>query len=70
MKKVRLTEKEKYTLNLSEKLLMFYRKHPVQAAKDLLGVDLVWFQRIALNGIWNKKYVLRNTALVPAKGVG
>lgn len=63
---VRLTKEEQKRLNLSEKLILYYRKHPCEAAKDLLGVDLVWFQRIILRALWFKKYNL----LLMSRGIG
>ena len=63
---VRLTKEEQQRLNLSEKLVMFYRQNPVEAAKDLLGVDLVWFQRKTLRAMWFKKYNL----VLMSRGVG
>lgn len=64
--KARLTKKEKHQLNLGEKLIFFYRKYPIRAAKDLMKVDLVWFQRKTLRSLWNKKYNL----LLMSRGIG
>lgn len=66
MTTARLTKKETRQLNLSEKLVLFYRSHPVHAAKDLLGVDLTWFQRIILRDLWFKKYNL----ILMGRGIG
>lgn len=63
---VRLTKDELSKLNLSEKLVLYYRYNPVEAAKDLLGVDLVWFQRATLEDMWFKKYNL----LLMSRGIG
>ncbi len=63
---VRLTKSEEFQLNLSEKLIFFYREHPVEAAKDLLGIQLTWFQRKILRDLWNKKYNL----LLMSRGIG
>ena len=63
---VRLTKEEQQRLNLSEKLIMFYRQYPCEAAKDLLGLDLTWFQRIILRALWFKKYNL----LLMSRGIG
>ena len=57
-KKVRLTHKEKLLLQPNEKLILFYRLHPVEATRDLLGVELTWFQRLALKAVWKNKYVM------------
>ena len=59
---IRLTrqEREKYI-----KMLWFYRKHPVLAARDILGVTLKPHQRIALKAIW--KY--RNVCLIMSRGM-
>ena len=64
--KVRLTREEEYKLTTGEKLVMFYRAHPVQACKDLLGIELLWFQRILLRGMWFNK----NTMLLLSRGIG
>lgn len=66
MSRVRLTKKEKLSLNLSEKTILYYRLYPVRAAKDILGVDLTWFQRIILRSLWFKKYNL----LLMSRGIG
>jgi len=66
MPQARLTKDELLRLNLSEKLILFYRKYPVRAAKDLLGVELTWFQRKALRGLWFKK----NNLLLMSRGIG
>ena len=64
--KPRLTRKEQHQLNRSERLILFYRKYPIRAAKDLMNVDLVWFQRRTLRELWNKKYNL----LLMSRGIG
>jgi len=66
MSLARLTKKEQYGLNKSEKLVMFYRQHPVEAARDLLGVELCFFQRKALRDLWFKK----NNLLLMSRGIG
>jgi DNA-binding transcriptional regulator WhiA len=63
---VRLSKEEVYKLNASEKLILFYRNNPVQAAKDLLSTDLAWFQRKTLRDLWFKKYNL----LLMSRGIG
>lgn len=62
----RLTKAEQTKLTGPEKLIWLYRQVPVLAAKDLLGVDLVWFQRDILNDMFFKDYIL----LVLGRGVG
>lgn len=54
----RLTKKELLTLNDSERLVQLYRKDPVLACRDLLGIELTWYQRQILRGMWVKKYVM------------
>jgi len=63
---VRLMKAEQNKLNLSERLVLYYRKYPVQAAKDLLGLNLIWFQRIALRSMFKHKYIL----LIFGRGIG
>lgn len=63
---VRLTKEEQFKLNLSEKLIFFYRKHPCEAARDLLGVKLTWFQRKILKDLWFKK----NNLILMSRGIG
>lgn len=63
---VRLAKDEKYKLNNSERLILFYRQHPVIAAKDLLGVDLAWYQRKVLRSLWFKK----NNLVLMSRGIG
>ena len=55
-----------YTLDLNEKQVLYYRTHPVQACKDLLGIKLIWLQRITLRMIWFKRFPLLNMG----RGVG
>ena len=64
--KARLTKKERTNLTNHEKLIFFYRKYPIRAAKDLMHVDLVWFQRKTLRSLWTKKYNL----LLMSRGIG
>ncbi len=52
----RIMKSDKYGLTKSEKIIKFYREHPVEAARDILGVDLVWFQRIQFRELWTKPY--------------
>ena len=58
--------KDKYTPTLNERQILFYRAHPVRAAKDLLGIDLIWLQRITLRMIWFIRFPLLNIS----RGVG
>ncbi len=51
---------------LNEKTVLYYRLRPVRAAKDLLNMNLNWFQRIELRAAWWKPYVL----WVFGRGVG
>lgn len=64
--KIRLMKKEQKKLNASEKLILCYRNNPVAAAKDLLGLKLVWFQRICLKAMWFKIFIM----LVLGRGIG
>ena len=52
--------KDKYTPNLNEKQVLYYRAHPVEAAKDLLDIELIWMQRIVIRMIWFKRFPLLN----------
>ena len=47
-----------YKLTDNEETILYYRLHPVQAAKDLLNIRLNWFQRIAIRKMWNTPFVL------------
>jgi len=64
--KARLMKGEKLALTDNDKLVLFYRENPVQAAKDLLGFDLIWLQRIILEEMWFKPF----TCLDISRGVG
>lgn len=64
--KARLTKSEKNKLNASEKLIQYYRRNPVYAAKTLMDVDLVWFQRKTLKAIWNKMFIM----VLMSRGLG
>jgi len=50
---VRLSKEEQTRPNRREKLILFWRLHPIQAAKDIFNVDLIWWQRIALLALWH-----------------
>jgi hypothetical protein len=58
--KLTKTEREKYI-----KMLWFYRKYPVLAARDILGVKLSPHQRIVFKKIWASKEI----ALVMSRGM-
>jgi hypothetical protein len=53
-----LSEKEALLLKKEISLIEIYRKYPVLAAQDLLGVDLAVPQQEILNSMWNKNFVL------------
>jgi hypothetical protein len=53
-----LSEKEAELLSVEIDLIKKYRKYPVLAAQDLLGVDLAVPQQAILNSMWNKTFVL------------
>ena len=63
---VRLTKEEQFQLNLSERLILYYRKYPVRGAEDLLKIKLIWFQRIALRSMFKHKYIM----LLFGRGIG
>jgi hypothetical protein len=52
----RMMKTDKYGLTKTEKMIKFYREHPVIAMKDILGIELLWFQRIQLRELWSKPY--------------
>jgi hypothetical protein len=45
-------------LSEEEKLILFYRDHPIQACEDILDIKLLWLQRIMLRALWNKRFVM------------
>lgn len=53
-----LTNKEAKLLSREITLIELYRKYPVLAAQDLLGIDLAVPQQEILNSMWNKNFVL------------
>jgi hypothetical protein len=65
-KVARLMKTEQYALTPGEELLQYWRDDPVAAAKDILGFDLIWLQRITLRAMWKKRFVL----LCLSRGVG
>lgn len=54
----RLTIQEQQELNINERLILFYRNNPVIAAQEIFGIELTWFQRIAIKSFWKSKFVL------------
>ena len=62
----RLMRGERYVLTEEERLVVFYRENPIQAARDILDIDLMWHQRIMLRALWNKRFVM----LCISRGVG
>lgn len=54
----RLMKSDVVTLTHQEKVIEFYRNNPVEAARDILGLDLTFYQRIQLRDLWNKPYCL------------
>jgi len=55
-----------HKLTLDEAQLLYYRLHPIQAVKDIFGIDLIWLQRITFRQMWFKRYCLLNMS----RGVG
>lgn len=66
MVKARLMRGEEFKLNNSERLLAYYRKYPNFGITDLLCVSLMWFQRLCLKSMFDKRY----TMLVMGRGCG
>jgi len=62
----RLSKSDLFKLNCSEKFILFCRNNPAEAAKHLMNIDLMWFQRIILRSLWDKKYNL----LLLGRGIG
>lgn len=58
--KVRRMRHEAYTPTLNEKQILFYRANPVIACEELLGIKLIWLQRITLRMIWFIRFPLLN----------
>jgi hypothetical protein len=63
---IRLTEMEKMSLSRKERLVLFWRLNPVQCAKDVFDVDLIWFQRIIIRALFAKNSIF----LFLGRGVG
>ena len=53
-------------LSDSEKLLLYWRYHPVMAARDMFNVELAWFQRRTLRDMFEKKHNM----LLFGRGIG
>lgn len=51
-------KKDIYELTKYEKVIVFYRDNPVEACRDIMKVDPVWFQRIQIKELWNKENCL------------
>ena len=66
MASIKLTKDEELKLTTAEELIFFYRANPCQAAKDLLDIELTWFQRKILKSLWKRKYVM----LLLGRGIG
>lgn len=64
--KVRLTKKEQTQLSPQEELVEYYREYPVEGAKDMLGVELIWLQRVALKKAWKSRFFM----LLLTRGLG
>lgn len=54
---VKRMKKDIYGLTKEEQLIEFYRENPVIAAREILKIELNWFQRIALKKLWTRPYV-------------
>lgn len=50
----RLMKSQIYEFTKEEKIIKFYRENPVEAARDLLKIELEWFQRKQLKAMWTK----------------
>ena len=55
---VRKMKSDLYGLTKEEQVFEFYLNNPVEACRDLLGIELAWFQRIELRELWYKTYCL------------
>ena len=54
----RLTFEEQVKLTPEEELLQFWREHPVEAQKDIIGYNLNWYQRKMLREVWDHPFNL------------
>lgn len=63
----RLMKSEKMGFTEGEKLILFYRENPVVAAEDLLGIKLIWLQRIMLKAMWFKRFAMISVSRGAAK---
>lgn len=61
-----MKNKKEEMLQEGMKLVSLYRKYPVLAAKDILGIDLPVPQQRILNDLWFKNYI----AVSAGRGVG
>ena len=57
-KLIRPMKKEIYSLSPNEETVLFYRLHPVQAAANILKIELNWYQRKNLVNLWFKPFNL------------
>lgn len=53
---------EKLEFTPAEKMIEFYRQHPVEAAEDILGIKLMWLQRVMLRALWFKRFTMINVS--------
>lgn len=51
---------DKYKLTQTDRMFRYYRDNPDEAVKDILGINPVWFQRIQLRELFNKKFCMLN----------
>lgn len=61
---------EEEELSASERTVAFYREHPIEAMRDLLGIDPIWYQRKVLRALWTKPFVLLNMGRGSSKTSG
>lgn len=54
----RLTFEEQKSFTPEEQTIQFWRDHPVEAQKEIIGYNLNWFQRIMLKEIWTHPFNL------------
>lgn len=54
--KIVLTQRKKDLYFENSKIIQFWRRNPVIATKDLLGIQLMDSQKVVLINSWNTKY--------------
>lgn len=64
---VRKMKKDSTEFSYYEKLIEHYRENPVEAARDILNINLLWYQRIQLRELWTKPYCTMNWGRSTAK---